>query len=96
MTGLITHALDNDHVSGVLNGVAPEVATNESFTKEYASALWRPAIIPAPSFVFNLVYGRERAKLLLEGQKVIPKRTQELGYKFKFPELKAALANIVG
>lgn len=96
MTGLITHALDNDHVSGVLNGVAPEVATNESFTKEYASALWRPAILPAPSFVFNLVYGHERAKLLLEGQKVIPKRTQELGYKFKFPELKAALANIVG
>lgn len=95
MVGIITHALDNDHVTGVLNGVAPEVETNERFTKEYASALWRPAIIPAPAFVFNLVYGHERAKLLLEGQKVIPKRTLELGYKYKFPELKAALINIV-
>lgn len=95
MTGIITHALDNEHVAGVLNGVAPEIVTNEGFTKEYARALWRPAVIPAPSFVFNLIYGNERAKLLLEGQKVIPKRTLELGYKFKFPQLKGALANIV-
>ena len=95
MTGIITHALENDHVTGVLNGVAPEIVTNERFTKEYASALWRPAIIPTPSFVFNLVFGHERAKLLLEGQKVIPKRTLELGYKFKYPELKEALEDIV-
>lgn len=95
MTGIIMHALVNDHVTGVLNAVAPEIVTNEGFTKEYARALWRPAIIPAPSFVFNLVYGKERAKLLLEGQKVIPKRTLELGYCYKFPQLKGALANII-
>ena len=95
MTGIITHALVNDHVTGVLNAVAPEIVTNDGFTKEYARALWRPAIIPAPSFVFNLVYGKERAKLLLEGQKVIPKRTLDLGYCYKFPQLKRALANII-
>jgi len=95
MVGMITHALENDHVTGVLNGVAPEIVTNERFTKEYAGALWRPAVFPAPSFVMNFVFGNERAKLLLEGQKVVPKRTLELGYKYKFPELKAALANIV-
>lgn len=95
MTGMIVHALENDHVTGVLNGVAPEIVTNERFTKEYASALWRPAILPTPAFVVNFIFGQERGKLLLEGQKVIPKRTLELGYKFQFPEIKSALANIV-
>ena len=95
MTGMIVHALENDHVTGVLNGVAPEIVTNERFTKEYAGALWRPAILPAPAFVINFIFGQERGKLLLEGQKVIPKRTLELGYKFQFPEIKSALANIV-
>lgn len=95
MTGMIVHALENDHVTGVLNGVAPEIVTNERFTKEYASALWRPAILPTPAFVVNFIFGQERGKLLLEGQKVIPKRTLELGYKFQFPEIKSALASIV-
>lgn len=95
MTGVIFHALENDHVTGVLNAVAPEVVTNERFTKEYASALWRPAILPTPSFAINCIFGQERGKILLEGQKVIPKRTLELGYKFQYPELKPALADIV-
>lgn len=95
MTGMIVHALENDHVTGVLNGVAPEIVTNERFTKEYAGALWRLAILPTPTFVINFIFSPERGKLLLEGQKVIPKRTLELGYKFHFPEIKSALANIV-
>lgn len=95
MTGMIVHALENDQVTGVLNGVAPEIVTNERFTKEYAGALWRPAILPTPTFIINFIFGQERGKLLLEGQKVIPKRTLELGYKFQFPEIKSALANIV-
>lgn len=95
MTGIITHSLENDHVTGVLNAVAPEIVTNERFTREYGSVLWRPTLIPAPSFALNLIFGTERAKILLEGQKVIPKRTLELGYRFKFPELKAAMKNIL-
>ena len=95
VTGIIFHALENDHVAGVLNAVAPEVVTNERFTKDYAGVLWRPAILPTPSFAINCIFGQERGKLLLEGQKVIPKRTLELGYKFQYPELKPALADIV-
>lgn len=95
MTGIIFHAMENDHVTGVLNAVAPQVVTNESYTKEYAGALWRPAIFPTPSFAINFIFGQDRGKILLEGQKVIPKRTLETGYKFHYPELKQALAEIV-
>lgn len=82
-------------MTGVLNAVAPQVVTNESYTKEYAGALWRPAIFPTPSFAINFIFGQDRGKILLEGQKVIPKRTLETGYKFHNPELKQALAEIV-
>lgn len=96
MTGMLVHALENDHVTGAMNGVAPEVVTNARFTKEYAGALWRPAILPTPAFVINCVFGPVRSKILLEpGQKVIPKRTLELGYKYQYPQLKSALADIV-
>ena len=95
MTGIIIHAIENDHVRGTLNGVSPEIVTNERFTKEFAGALCRPAILPAPAFLLNLIFSPERAKLLLEGQKVIPKRTLEMGYEFKFPEIKAALKDVV-
>lgn len=90
IAGIFAYAIMNDHVTGILNGVAPQTATNLDFTKTFAGELWRPAVFPVPGFVFNWVYGEERAKVILEGQKVIPKRTLELGYKFVYPDLKSA------
>ena len=94
IAGLVTHAIINDNVSGVLNGVAPQTCTNGEFTKAFASAMWRPALIPVPAFVMNTVYGPERGKIILEGQKVIPKRTLETGYKFAFPDLTSACKDV--
>ena len=92
IASIITFSIINEQVTGVLNGVAPEIATNEQFTKAFGSAfaIKRPTILPIPGAVMNMVYGPERGKIILEGQKVIPKRTLELGYKFLFPDLKSA------
>ena len=91
----MTYAIENHHVTGPLNAVAPEIATNQSFTDEYASTLHRWAIFPMPSFVLNLIFGTERASVMLEGQNVKPERTIQLGYKFKYPDLKSALKDIL-
>ncbi|XP_001637995.2 epimerase family protein SDR39U1 [Nematostella vectensis] len=93
--GIIIHAIENNHVTGAINGVAPEIATNKDFTEHLAGAMWRPAIIPMPAFAINTVFGSERATMLLQGQKVHPKRTLESGYTYKYPELKAALQNAI-
>jgi hypothetical protein len=37
----------------------------------------------------------EGATVLLAGQRVLPRRTQELGYRFEFPDLKGALADLL-
>ena len=93
--GIFVHALENENVSGVLNLTSPQPVTNEEFTKQFASALWRPAFIPMPAAVVNLIFGSERGTMLLEGQKVIPKRTLESGYSFLFPDINSCLHDIV-
>nr|XP_016781427.2 epimerase family protein SDR39U1 isoform X2 [Pan troglodytes] len=95
LAGILTHALEANHVHGVLNGVAPSSATNAEFAQTLGAALGRRAFIPLPSAVVQAVFGRQRAIMLLEGQKVIPRRTLATGYQYSFPELGAALKEIV-
>ncbi len=90
VAGIMTHAIENDDVTGVLNATAPDYVTNSQFTNVFAQTLWRPAIFPVPEFALNLIYGSDRAKVLTTGQKVIPKRTVESGYQFIYPDLKSA------
>ncbi|KAM6202544.1 epimerase family protein SDR39U1 [Rhynchocyon petersi] len=96
LVGILAHALEVKHVQGILNGVAPAVTTNAEFARALGAALGRPAFIPVPSTVVQAVFGRERAIMLLEGQKVVPRRTLGTGYQYSFPKLEAALKDIVG
>nr|XP_019542159.1 epimerase family protein SDR39U1-like [Aedes albopictus]XP_019555604.2 epimerase family protein SDR39U1 [Aedes albopictus]XP_029719429.1 epimerase family protein SDR39U1-like [Aedes albopictus] len=91
---MIKFAIEKPDVSGVLNGVAPELITNRDFTKAFASALIRPAIFPLPEFVLNLIFDKERAALLTNGAKVVPKRPQEFGYKYQFPDIRSACKDV--
>lgn len=78
----------------VLNGVSPVLNTNYEFTKELGRVLNRPTILPVPAFVLNTLLGSERAVVLAQGQKVVPKRTLETGFQYKFPDLASALKEI--
>jgi NAD dependent epimerase/dehydratase family enzyme len=40
--------------------------------------------IVTPAFLLNTIYGRNRAELLYDGQKVEPKKALDTGYKFAF------------
>jgi uncharacterized protein (TIGR01777 family) len=79
---------------GPLNACSPNPVTNATFTKELAAALKRPAILPVPTVALRAILG-EGANMLLGGQRVLPNRTQQLGYRFEFPELRDALANLL-
>jgi uncharacterized protein (TIGR01777 family) len=92
LIGIYLLALGGAH--GPLNACAPNPVTNATFTKELAATLKRPAILPVPTVALRAILG-EGAKMLLGGQRVLPNRTQQLGYRFEFPELKDALANLL-
>jgi uncharacterized protein len=93
--GILLWALDSEQVSGTVNATAPQPVTNQEFSKALGRAVNRPAIVPVPGFVLDLKFGREFGRVLRGGQRVIPKRTQELGYTFTHPDLDEALAGLV-
>ncbi len=94
--GILTWALDDPEVSGVVNGSSPNPVTNKGFSKALGRALGRPAVLPLPGFALDLKFGKEFGRVLRGGQRVVPKRTEELGYEFRYPELDVALQDLVG
>jgi uncharacterized protein (TIGR01777 family) len=94
VVGLMLFALDTAAAAGPINVVAPNPATNKEFSQALGRALHRPAFMPVPGFMMRLRFG-EVAEVIVEGQRVLPKRALELGYQFQFPALDAALADIL-
>jgi hypothetical protein len=94
--GILTWALDTEAVSGVVNGTSPDPVTNKDWSKALGRALHRPAVLPIPGVAVEIKFGREFGKVAQGGQRVLPKRTEELGYAFKYPEIDGALRNLVG
>lgn len=95
LAGIFVHAIENDHVQGILNGVAPANDTNETFTEAFGRALNRPTFFRVPSFVVGLTLGEERSPVLIEGQNVKPKRTLEAGYNFTHRHIDSAMKEVV-
>ena len=93
--GILLWALDNANVTGTVNASSPNPATNKDFSKALGRALNRPAVMPVPGLVLDLKFGKEFGQVLRGGQRVIPKRTQELGYAFEHPELDEALRDVL-
>lgn len=85
----IAHLIDNEHCSGIYNFTAPNPVTNSAFSHQLASALSRPCLFRVPKFLLKLIMG-EMADLVLYGQRVVPKRLEESGYKFLYPEISQA------
>ena len=90
---MIDFLLQHPECSGVFNACAPGLVTNAEFTQALARALHRPAILPAPAWALRLALG-EMSVLLLGGQRLQPRRAQEAGFVFRYPELGAALAQV--
>jgi uncharacterized protein (TIGR01777 family) len=90
---LLCMAVENDQVSGPVNGVSPNAVTNAELTRELAAALKRPALFPIPAAALKLAFG-EMASVLLDSVRARPAAAERLGFQFKFPDVRVALADI--
>jgi uncharacterized protein (TIGR01777 family) len=88
-------AVETGQVRGPLNVISPQPLQNAEFTKTLASAMHRPALFPAPAFALRLALGEMADALLLSSQRVLPRGLEKLGYQFQYPDLAAALNNIL-
>ena len=93
--GIINFAIENEKLRGAVNVASPNPVTNEEFTKTLGDVLYRPTFLPLPEFAVNLVFGEMGDALLIDSMRLEPKRLNEAGYEFKFPNLKSALENAV-
>ena len=90
VVGIYLRAIDDDRWSGAVNATAPHPVTNREFSRALGRALHRPAFAPVPALAIRLLYGG-MAKLVVEGQNALPRRTIELGYVHRHPDLDEAL-----
>ncbi len=92
--GAICFLLERDDARGPFNLTAPEPVSNREFARIAGRVLRRPSFFPGPAAAMRLVLG-EMADILLTGQRAVPKRLRELGYRFRFPALEPALADLL-
>jgi hypothetical protein len=87
---LALRAIDDPDFAGAFNVVAPAPVRNADFTRAVASALHRPALLPAPAIAVRLALG-DLAGELLGSRRVLPARALALGHRFVHPDLPSAL-----
>ena len=88
---LIATALSDAAYSGVYNAVGPQPCSMASFAAALGRCLGRPSLLPVPAPMLQLLLG-DGARVVLEGQQVLPQRLQQQGFRFEDAELSAALA----
>jgi uncharacterized protein (TIGR01777 family) len=87
---LLVHLMTAAGLSGPFNITAPVPATNVEFTRALGRTVHRPAMLPVPGFALRIALG-ELATTLLGGQRAVPRRAEQSGFSFRFPEVETAL-----
>jgi uncharacterized protein (TIGR01777 family) len=90
----ILFALQQPALSGPVNLAAPEPATMQDFSAALGKALQRPSVFTVPAFALRTLLG-EMADVVLTGQRVIPRKLTQAGFKFRFPMLAEALVDLL-
>jgi uncharacterized protein (TIGR01777 family) len=90
VVGAVRHLLTTD-VSGPVNLTGPAPVTNAEFTRELARQVHRPAVLPVPGFAINLALGEFGRSSVTAGQRALPARLEESGYRFTHPDFVSAL-----
>jgi uncharacterized protein (TIGR01777 family) len=86
--------IENHRLRGTFNFCAPQPVRNRELTKKLGEALNRPAFMPAPAFMIKLALG-EFGQALLSSQRAVPRKLEEHGFNFKYPDIGSALAEIL-
>jgi uncharacterized protein (TIGR01777 family) len=92
--GLVRFAMAEASLTGAVNAVAPEAVAQGAFSAALARACGRPFWLRVPAAPLRAALG-EASELLLAGQPAVPARALVAGYRFRFPTLEGALADLL-
>ena len=94
LVGAFVFLMAHREISGPVNLTAPNPVRNEELARALGKAMHRPSFLPAPGFMLKLLLG-EFGSVLLEGQRVIPRKLLDSGYVFIYPEIDGALQSLI-
>jgi uncharacterized protein (TIGR01777 family) len=94
LVSLVLHALDHEALSGPVNATAPAPVRNAELSREIGRVLHRPSWLPVPEFALRVALG-EVAGMLVRGQRVVPRKALESGFRFAHAQLGPALEGIL-
>lgn len=92
--GAVIHAIEKPSLSGPVNVTAPGSATMGEFCEALGAVMHRPSWAPVPELILRPLLG-EVAGMLVTGQRAVPKKLQESGYRFRYPDVRTALTHIL-
>lgn len=96
LANIYLYLIGEKDISGPINCTAPNPVRNGDLTRILGEVLGKPTFMPAvPGFVIRLIMG-EFGSILLEGQRVLPKRLLATAFRFSFPEIRKALQDLLG
>jgi uncharacterized protein len=94
LVSLIIKALEDGSMQGVYNATAPNPVRMGEMCQVLGSVMGRPSWLPVPDFALEAMLG-DGAKVVLEGQQVLPKNTLASGFQYEYSTVKPALAQIL-
>jgi uncharacterized protein (TIGR01777 family) len=94
VVALLVAAVEDDRWRGPVNVTAPFAVTNREFSKALGRAMHRPSLLPAPPIALRVALGGV-ASLVTTGQRVLPRVAEANGYRFRYPRIDDALADLI-
>lgn len=93
VVGAILYVLQDDRLAGPVNVSAPDSLTMSQFCRVLGKAMDRPSWAPVPSFMLKMLLG-EMSSMVLTGQRAVPRKLREAGYRFCYPDAESALKSL--
>ncbi len=95
IAAIFVHALFDQKVKGIYNGVASELITNQAFSRQLAKSFNKPFFLPnVPAFLLKIAMG-EGYVMVTEGIKISNQKIKSTGFEFEFESAETALKSLV-
>lgn len=93
LASMVVTSLHDENLRGAMNAVLAEPVSNKRFTESVARSAHRPALFPVPAFALRFLLG-DLSHLLLDSQRVAPKRFIDHGFCYRHPTVESALEEV--
>ena len=95
LANIFLFLLDHQELEGPFNLTSPNPVRNKEMLTVLGQLLGKNSYVPPiPGFLLRLIL-REFATVFLKGQRVVPRRIVDSGFRFKYPILDEALRDLL-